>query len=109
MTVGLADCDMGPLDDVKPLFQTAHDVPADHHLRIQAAFQDHVDNAVSKTVNLPPSASVADVRDVFVRARELGLKGVTVFRSGARSNQVLGEAPRKEECASECDYADPRD
>lgn len=95
-------------DDAKRLFHTAHDVPAGHHLRVQAAFQNHVDNAVSKTVNLPESAPVDDVEDVFLSARDLGLKGVTVFRSGARPEQVLGESPLKEECASECDYVTPR-
>ena len=96
-------------DDVKRLFHTAHDVPAEGHLRIQAAFQDHVDNAVSKTVNLPRSASVADVREVFRSAREHALKGITVFRSGAKPEQVLGESPLKEECAGECDYVAPRE
>ncbi len=91
-------------EDVKRLFQTAHDVPPERHLDIQAAFQRHVDNAVSKTVNLPESAEVDAVRDIFVRARELDLKGVTVFRSGARPEQVLGEDPLKEECISECEY-----
>ena len=94
-------------DDVKRLFQTAHDVPPDRHLRIQAAFQRHVDNAVSKTVNLPRAADVEAVRDVFLRARDLDLKGVTVFRSGARPEQVLGEDPLKEECISECEYVGP--
>jgi ribonucleoside-diphosphate reductase alpha chain len=98
----LQDVDEIP-DDVKALFRTAHDVPVDHHLRIQAAFQAHVDNAVSKTVNLPPDASVDDVRDAFRTAREYGCKGVTVFRAGATNDQVLGDAPRKEECAGECD------
>ncbi|MEF8865695.1 MAG: adenosylcobalamin-dependent ribonucleoside-diphosphate reductase [Salinibacter sp.] len=91
-------------DDVKQLFQTAHDVPAEQHLQVQAAFQRHVDNAVSKTVNLPESASVDDVRTLFRRARQLGAKGITVFRSGARPEQVLGEDPLKEECVSECEY-----
>lgn len=105
----LQDVDAVP-DDVKPLFQTAHDVPAHRHLQIQAAFQRHVDNAVSKTVNLPTSASVAEVRDLFLWARDLGVKGVTVFRSGARPEQVLGEDPLKEECVSECEYvADGRE
>lgn len=90
--------------DVKPLFQTAHDIPAEHHLQMQAAFQEHVDNAVSKTVNLPQSASVDDVKAVFLSARDLDLKGITVFRSGARPEQVLGESPLKEECVGECDY-----
>ncbi|AXG09774.1 adenosylcobalamin-dependent ribonucleoside-diphosphate reductase [Haloplanus rubicundus] len=95
-------------DDVKRLFQTAHDVPADHHLQVQAAFQEHVDNAVSKTVNLPQSASVDDVKEIFLSARDLDLKGITVFRSGSKPEQVLGESPLKEECVGECDYVSPR-
>lgn len=95
-------------DGVKLLFQTAHDIPAGHHLQVQAAFQEHVDNAVSKTVNLPQSASVADVKEIFLSARDLNLKGLTVFRSGAKTGQVLGESPLKEECVGECDYVAPR-
>ncbi|MEF8900909.1 MAG: hypothetical protein V5A25_06780, partial [Halovenus sp.] len=74
---------------------------------VQAAFQEHVDNAVSKTVNLPRSASVDDIKEIFLSARRLDLKGITVFRSGAKSEQVLGESPRKEECVGECDYVAP--
>jgi ribonucleoside-diphosphate reductase alpha chain len=96
-------------DDVKPLFQTAHDVPASYHLKVQAAFQEHVDNAVSKTVNLPRSASVDDVKEIFLSARDLNLKGITVFRSGAKPEQVLGESPLKEECVGECEYVAPRE
>lgn len=99
----IQDVDFIP-DDVKRLFQTAHDIPAERHLQIQAAFQRHVDNGVSKTVNLPSSASVEAMRDLFLRARELGVKGVTVFRSGSKREQVLGEDPLKEECVSECEY-----
>jgi len=93
-------------DEVKPLFQTAHDVPADQHLRIQAAFQRHVDNAVSKTVNLPRSASIADVKAIYLQAHERDCKGVTVFRSGARAEQILGETP-VEACLGECEYVAP--
>lgn len=90
--------------DVKRLFRTAHDVPPKRHVAIQAAFQRHVDNAVSKTVNLPHDAGVDDVREVFLAARRRGLKGITVFRSGARPAQVLGDDPSKEECLGECEY-----
>ncbi|MFH1058256.1 MAG: adenosylcobalamin-dependent ribonucleoside-diphosphate reductase [Pseudomonadota bacterium] len=75
------------------LFATAHEVPASRHLAVQAAFQAHTDNGVSKTVNLPAAAGVADVRAVFLEAHALGLKGVTVFRHGCRGRQVLELAP----------------
>jgi len=78
---------------VARLFATAHEVPAARHLAVQAAFQAHADNGVSKTVNLPAEAGPEAVRAVFLSAHALGLKGVTVFRHGCRGRQVLELAP----------------
>ena len=71
------------------LFPTAADVAPEAHLDVQEAFQKHVDNAVSKTINLPASATPDDVRAIYTSAWRRGLKGVTVFREGCKDSAVL--------------------
>jgi ribonucleoside-diphosphate reductase alpha chain len=96
-------------ESVRRLFPTAMDIAPDAHLAIQAAFQRQVDNAVSKTINLPAAASPEQIADIYRAAWERGLKGVTVFREGSKGVAVLVrgadgaiEVPAEE--AAECPH-----
>jgi ribonucleoside-diphosphate reductase alpha chain len=84
------------------IFQTAWDVSPHWHLKIQAAFQKYTDNAVSKTVNLPETITVDQIRDLFLAATDMNLKGITVYRDQSHPDQILSACSLKNE---ECVFA----
>lgn len=82
------------------IFQTAYDVAPEWHLKIQAAFQKYTDNAVSKTVNVPATATRADIRQLLLAAMAMPVKGVTIYRDQSHADQVLSACSiKRDECS----------
>jgi len=89
--------------DVQAIFASAHDVNVDYHVKMQAAFQEFTDDGVSKTINMPNTATREDIKRAYLMAYDMGCKGITIYRDGCKADQVLNlnpldkrKAPKKE-------------
>jgi ribonucleoside-diphosphate reductase alpha chain len=82
------------------IFQTAYDIAPEWHLKIQATFQQYTDNAVSKTVNVPATATREDIKQLFLTAMQMPVKGVTVYRDQSQEDQILSACSiKRDECS----------
>jgi len=99
--------DMKLPEKIKRLFVTTYEIAPEQHLAIQKAFQKFTHNAVSKTINLPKEATVEDVKNIYLKAYKLGLKGVTVFRYGSKREQVIyiGDSEERESSCPICSFS----
>ena len=87
--------------DLPDYFVTAPEIPYEERIKMQAAWQRHIDNSISSTVNLPESATVEDIEDLYMKAWENGLKGITVFRENCKRTAILTTDKKEEEKTEE--------
>jgi ribonucleoside-diphosphate reductase alpha chain len=95
----------GVPEEIQRVYVTAQEIAPQWHVRQQAAWQKYVDNSISKTVNLPNSASHADVAEAYLSAYDTGCKGITVFRDGCKSEQVLNVGVKEQKPEAKADPA----
>ena len=74
---------------IRKVFRVAHDMSPEGHINMQAVFQESIDNAISKTVNFPNRTTMKDIEKVYLHAWKNNCKGITIYRDGSRSNQVV--------------------
>ena len=86
---------------MRKVFKTTHEIGWDYHVKIQAAWQKHFDNSISKTINFDNKAKVSDVKQAYLLAWKLGCKGITIYRDGSKADQVLNHSKVNKEC-SDC-------
>lgn len=98
---------VGVLEETRDIYKskyvrTAHDVSPEWHLKVQAKWQEKLDGACSKTINLPHNASVDDIKNIYINAWKSGVKGVTVFRSGSKGGVLVKKEVKKDALKPKC-------